>query len=225
MFKNQLLSILYKEYRILLNRIKSYLFAVLMGYAVILLIMWSVLKNSAVNVDSNNLLILYSTVYMGFLSFLYAMRYWEEKITGTMEYSFVLNMSIRRIILLKNIAYLIFGNVLLIIFFVISSVIFFQFSISNLLITIIVYILLAFPYGLINGSGMWCLKSGAAKVLQLISMGIIFSSIGIIWKVKDVNTIGYFLPLFLTFDGLLWIISIILFLKADKEKAIVGISE
>lgn len=142
-----------------------------------------------------------------------------------MEYSFVLNMSIRRIILLKNIAYLIFGNVLLIIFFVISSVIFFQFSISNLLIAIIVYILLAFPYGLINGSGMWYLKSGVAKVLQLISMGIIFSSIGIIWKVKDVNTIEYFLPLFLVFDGLLWIISIILFFKADKEKAITSISE
>jgi len=215
----------YKEYRLLLNRIKSYLFAVLMGYVLILIIMWLALKEVTNAANSANILIIYTTIYMGFLSFLYLMRFWEEKIAGTMEYSFVLYKSIKRIIFLKNIVYLLIGFFFLVVFFAISSIIFLKFSIFNLAIATIAYVMLVFPYGLVNGSGMWCLKSGAAKVIQLVSMGIIFSSIGLIWKATDVSIMKFYLPAFLMFDGILWIIGVVLFLRADKEKAISRIVE
>lgn len=217
---NAFKSIFYKEFCLLKNRLKSYCTSIISFYLLIILIF------KFNEYLSPSLAVLYSAIYMGFISYLYLLRFWEEKVTGTMEYTFTLGLSIKRIVIFKVLSYALLGLISVILFFTLSSVILFNFNIFNLIISIFIYFLFAIPYGLTNGCGMWCLKKGVATLIQVISILLIATFVGgVTLTISNADASIFYLPAILIVSAIFWLIGIVLFIKATKEKAILSTIE
>ncbi len=211
----------YKECCLLKNRLKSYCISVFLGYLIVLFVILF-LKSK----ESSSFMILYSTMYMGFISYVYLMRFWEEKVTGTMEYTLTLDRSIKRIIIFKVLSYSLLGLIFMLFFFALSSALLLSFHFLNLILCIGVYFFLVIPYGLINGCGMWCLNSGVAKLIQYISIGLIIAFIGgVILPITDTNMTSFYFPAVLLIGAIFWLFGLVLLAKAKKEKAILSAIE
>lgn len=175
------------------------------------------------NVDQ---LSLYALTVIGFIIFIQNLKFWQEKHYKTLESVLATNISIKIFLLSKMIFPLILSIISIFIdYLVINIGVNFLGVQSFIGLDILVYGIFISSvfnvcYGIINGYCMWCASMNIAKLMQFITVGIY--SLGLInallYSPKNLNLdlINYILI------GLI-IISGILLLKLDKEKAILSL--
>lgn len=227
---------IWKELLIVKKHIKTSYIFLIMGYVIIMFISIVKIKvqmnEMIISLPSIEKIILYIIVYVGFLNFVNVMRFWEEKNLGTMEILFIINQSIRVTIVSKVISYIIVQVVNIVIFYNITSVIFSiyfgqnLFSLKTLLLGILLSIVLTFPYGIINGYVMWCMKTGIAKIMQVISTILSLGCLGVLWGKLDQTYISRSFIIFLSCTIItLWIIAGLSLIKSNKEKALLNMPD
>jgi ABC-type transport system involved in cytochrome c biogenesis permease component len=158
-------------------------------------------------------------IYMGITGFILSLNFWTEKISGSLEYVLSHRVSLRTFIVCKITFNLVVGLVALLCFTLVLAI-FYPQALTSLGGAIVVYALLAFPYGLINGYTMTCCSRGVATILQCISIVFIFSSVFLIRSITNSSENTVFIYSIIIFIALLWLIGLVMILKATAEKAI-----
>lgn len=73
---------------------------------------------------------------------------------------------------------------------------------------------------------MWCFKKGVATLIQVISILLIATFVGgVTLTISNADASIFYLPAILIVSAIFWLIGIVLFIKAKKEKAILSTIE
>jgi membrane protein len=207
----------YKELTMLKGRIRAFLFSTISFFILLMCAVYFFTRNSTLDIE---ILGNYVQFYMGVVGFLYSMRFWEEKICGTMELYLFEGFTYKSFIIYKSIFYLLIGIIVSLSSRLIMSLIYLEINFKLIILVSFVYSIIILPYGIINGIAMTSLKKGIASIFQYISIIIIFSSIGLI-KILTNNCLSYVLFGLLLLSFLMWLTAITMLLRSNAEKAII----
>ena len=207
----------YKELTMLKGRIRAFLFSTISFFILLMCAVYFFTRNSTLDIE---ILGNYVQFYMGVVGFLYSMRFWEEKICGTMELYLFEGFTYKSFIIYKSIFYLLIGIIVSLSSRLIMSLIYLEINFKLIILVSFVYSIIILPYGIINGIAMTSLKKGIASIFQYISIIIIFSSIGLI-KILTNNWLSYVLFGLLLLSFLMWLTAITMLLRSNAEKAII----
>lgn len=213
-------AVFYKELMLLKNKWRSFIVSVSMYF-----ILLTALSLYMYRYDTYNYIrgiSMYVQVYTGFVAFMYALRFWEEKVTGTMEIALAGEFKFRELIFIKNLFYLLVGLTSSLLAVIILSLVTKVLNISDIISALILFSVIVFPYGMINAVCMWCYKSGIGKLVQYTSLILMFSSFGLIQSITTDGLNKLFILGMLTVCFIIWIIAILLMSFASKEKAILS---
>ena len=233
---NGFVAVMWKEFRSMRYRIKGLLFSI--GVSLLLFFFASIMKIYTMKgVFSNNVIAaqqisIYVSGIIGYMALIYTLRFWEEKSMKTIDTLFSTPLSIRLIMLAKVMASLVFSELAVICAFIFYSIVFKIvysvniLSLGTIIITLAIPILFNIPFGLINGYTMWCLSVGAAKLIQMISIGIFFGALASIWSGIDKTGISSALISGLLAAAIvLWIVGFYCLLFANKEKTVLNMPD
>ena len=212
------IAISYKELSVLKGRIRAFLFSTISFFILLMCAVYFFTKNNSIlNIE---ILGNYIQFYMGVVGFLYSMRFWEEKICGTMELYLFEGFSYKSFVIYKSLFYLLIGIIVSLSSRLIISLIYLEINFKLIILVSFVYSIIIIPYGIINGIAMTSLKKEIATIFQYISIIIIFSSIGLI-KILSNNWVSYVLFGLLLLSCLMWLTAITMLLRSNSEKAII----
>ena len=229
-------AIIWKEFRSIKNKYKGLMFSLsissLMFFTVTLIRIFTLKNSLRSDIFASQQISIYVSGLISYMALIYTLRFWEEKSTRTIDSLFATPLSVRQIMVGKVLASVAFSIGVSLTSLLLFSLFFALFSSTNILsiqtilITISIPILFNIPYGIVNGYTMWCLKTGMAKIVQLISFGIFFGSFASIWS--GINATGISSTLvysFMTGAIFLWILSIYCLIFANKEKTLLNMPE
>lgn len=207
----------FKEFHILKNRGRSFVFSVAMFFIFITGITVFMNREQGFNITNE---VVYIQLYMGIVGFLYSMSFWSEKVTGTLEYTLSNGVRLRSFVICKIMFNLIVGLCTSISSWLLIMAIFKHIDYISTIMALCAYTVIAFPYGIINGIAMTCYRKGIASIFQYISLAIIFSSILSIKFISNNLNNVYFIYTTIAIVIILWVISLLMLLSSNEEKAI-----
>jgi len=231
-----LCAIMWKEFRCIKNKFKSLMFSLsvtsLLYFSVFFIKVYTLKDSIYGNVLAAQQSSIYISGLISYLAFIYTLKFWEEKNNRTLDSLFATPLSIRMIILGKVLASVAFSEVVNLTAFTLLNIFFYLYigsnilSIQTILVSISIPLLFNTPFGIINGYSMWCLSTGFAKIVQLVSMGIIFGTLASIWSGFDKNGLSSSLLYgFMAGAIFLWIVGSYCLIFANKEKALLNMPE
>lgn len=225
-------AIIYKEFLSIKNSIKGLIFNLIVLYTILMI---SVLTKSKSLLNSTNELnsyvlnnfSIYILIFLGFLATTYTLKFWQEKSNKTLEVLLSTPISARIALFSKVLASEIFSILVIIIGNLFTQIFFYfkfgkiTFSITSLLIVIMISALLNISYGIINGYCMWCASTSIAKISQLATYVIMIG--GITGIITGINQSGFSKNTIITLISSIVILSIgsvYCLILTNKEKIV-----
>lgn len=219
---------LWKEYKILRSRILSSVIGGILLFFVIYSFFENIIikKNNAISfISGQQKALIFSTMVLAYLSTIFIMKFREEKLSGIMEIELSLPISMKKVVAVKLVSYLIIINIFAFLSMLGGSLLahmFLGFNGSVILDFkyIIIQNILLFLYGLMNAYATWCCSGYGYKLMLMLSNIMICIILQDIWKTflgSDLNRVHIIICIFILLS-----VSVFCFLKFDKEKAILS---
>lgn len=222
-------GIFYKEFVCLLHNKKSFLYSIIIFYLIFIV---SGIKHVQ-SINNNSQLVaafsyaFYTSIFISFVGMITTLKFWKEKAMHTLDSLLSMPFRFKVIFISKALFSTLVGIFFAIVFYVISTLIFYVlyriniFTIINLLEIIFFSFFLNFGYSIINGFSMWSMKEGTAKVIQLVTYVIYIAGIsGIIGTNISSGITKNMYMVLLTAAVLLNIIALFCTCIINKEKII-----
>ena len=219
---------LWKEYKIMRSRITSSVISGILVFFVLYSFFENIImeKNSAISlVSCQQKAWTFSAMILAYLSSIFIMKFREEKLSGIMEIELSLPISMKKIVVVKLVCYLIIINIFMLLSLIGGGLltriflgidVIFAFNVRYIIIQNVLLLL----YGVMNAYATWCCGNFGYKLMLMLSNIMICIILQGIWKMflgNDINGGSIIVCIIVLLS-----VSVFSFLKLDKEKAILS---
>ncbi len=174
----------------------------------------------------------YVATYIGLISTIFTLRFWEERSSRTIEYLFTVPMPIQLLAMAKVLPSVLFALVM-------SAIALAGFTVLGtlwtgmpwpgagiLILSLASSLCFSIAVGVIHGACMWRFSKTVAIAINIVTLGIVFGGMSVAWVGVSESQIAVFPFRALAIAVIVsWILALLLLMTLDKEKSIINLAE